>query len=321
MFRARSEFLPYTVASPADLKRHLGATGALKRTLDDDAYLAFDWLSREVARAAEDAGTIPCYAPRYDELAAWAESLGHRDGLPEAIRGRVSQWRTEHDESVQQRAEIEAYPDRVELLRMTRDGTSEAWRREGFALARAGRAMLTGEPAWRPHLDAMPGARNELGESLRTVHGLLELSGVLEPADATFILPCHGRVLAGDRIRSTVHGPPRSGYESRGEKLTIEGEVTAVVAMGRSGDDLVTVQITASSGEGGPRVGSSEWLPMRTLLEYRCARMVWEDEEERARLEEIDRRELAERERMLDAARSRNRQRQFGRNEDRGISW
>ena len=203
---------------------------------------------------------------------------------------------------------------------MTRDRTSEAWRHDALALADAGRAMLTADPAWRPHLDAMAGPRNALPESVRTVHGLLELEGVLEPADARFIVPCRGRVLAGDRIRCQVHGPPRYGYESRGGKMTIEGEVKAVVPMGRSGDDLVDVQITACSGESGFEVGSGEWLTMRTLFGYGCARTVWEDEEERARLEEIDRREVAERERRLDAARSRGQRRQLGRGEDYDLS-
>ena len=320
MFRERRDTLRYIAASTANLRRHLDATGSLKRMLIDDACRAFDWLSREVEQAADDARTIPFYAPRYEELAEWGESLASTDGLPEATRRRVSEWQTGHDECLRRRAEIEAYPDRVELLRMTRDGTSEAWRREGVALAKAGRTMLVGDPAYRPHLDAIPGARNEYAEALWTVHGLLELSGVLEPADAKFIVSCQGRVLTGDRIRSTVHGPTHYGYESRGEKMTIEGEVMGVVARGRSGDDLVSVRITASSGESGPEVGRSEWTPMRTLFEYGCARMVWEDEEERARLEETDRREIAERERMLAAARSRDQRRRFDRGEDFDIS-
>ena len=320
MFRQRRDFLRYIVATNAGLKRHVGAARAVERELKDDACRAVDWLAREVDHAAAASGTIPYYAPRYAELAKWAESLASMDPLPEATRRRVSQWRTHRDECLRRRAEIEAFPDRVELLRMTRDG-SRAWRREGFAVAKDGHAMLTEEPVYRPHLDAMPGARNELAESLRTVHGLLELSGVLETADATFIVSCRDRVLTGDRIRCTVHGPPRYGYESRGEKLTIEGEVKGVASPGGPDHDLVLVQVTASSGESGPRVGSSEWMPMRTLFGYRCARMVWEDEEERARLEKIDRREIAEREHMLAAAPSRDRQRQFGRGEDRDISW
>ena len=310
MLRSRRDTGRYLAASTAQFKRHLGAIRTLEHTLTDDACLAFEWLTVEVARAAGAARTLPFHTPRYAERAKWAESLASTAGLPEATRRQVSGWQARHDECPRRRAEIE----------MTRDGTGEAWRRDALALAHAGRAMLTGNPAWRPHLDAMAGPRNALPESVRTVHGLLELEGVLESADARFIVPCRGRVLKGDRTRSTVHGPPRTGYESRGEKMTIEGEVKAVVPMGRSGDDLVDVRTTACSIESGFEVGSAEWLTMRTLFGYGCARTMWENEEERARLEEIDRREIAERERRLDAARSRGQRRQLGRGEDYDLS-
>jgi len=321
LLRKRRDTLRHIAASTSSFSRHLDATRALREMLADDASRAFEWLSRAVGEAADASGDIPFYAPRYEELVKWSESLATMGGLPEATLRRAGEWRAGHEECLGRRAEITEYPDRVERLRMTRDGTREAWRREGFALAEAGRAMLAGEPAYRPHLDAMPGARAEVAESLRTVHGLLELSGVLEPADARFIVPCLGRVLEGDRIRAVVHGPPRTGYESRGGKMTIEGEVAGVASPAGPDDDLVLMRVTASSGESRPRVGGSEWLSMRTLFEYGCARMVWEDEDERARREAADRREVAERERMLEAARERGRQRHHGRGEDRDISW
>ena len=321
MLRTRRDTLRYIVTPTSNFRRHLDAMRALEEMLADDARRAFEWLSREVGEAAEASGFIPFHAPRYEELAEWGESLASMAGLPEATRRRVDEWRAGHEECLRRRAEIEAYPDRVEVLRMTRDGTREAWRREAFSLAESGRAMLAGAPAYRPHLDAMPGARAEVAESLRTVHGLLELSGVLEAADARFIVPCLGRVLEGDRVRAVVHGPPRTGYESRGEKMTIEGEIGGVASPAGPDDDLVLLRVTASSGESGPEAGSTEWLSMRTLFEYGCERTVWEDEEERARREAADRREVAERERMLEAARERGRQRHHGRGEDRDISW
>ena len=46
------------------------------------------------ARNRGSRGWVPFYAPRYDELAAWAESLGDTDGLPDATRRLLAEWRS-----------------------------------------------------------------------------------------------------------------------------------------------------------------------------------------------------------------------------------
>ena len=134
-------------------------------------------------------------------------------------------------------------------------------------------------------------------------------------------MPCRDRVLVGDRIAATVHGPWVTGAE-RPPKRTIEGEVASVLPLGAPGEDLVLVRLTGDSG-GSVTAGASEWYPMRELLEHACRRAPWADEAERARLaadeaREVARREAAAaRERTLEQARARRRERR----RDRGWSW
>ena len=176
--------------------------------------------------------------------------------------------------------------------------------------------MLAGAPADRPHLDAMPGARNRIAEPLRALHGALAAERVLDSADGAFIVPCRERVLSGDRIRCTVSGSAARGFLGLRENLRIEGEVERVLPLS---DEETAVRITACSDERGPKVGSDAWFPMRALLEYGCARMLREDEEERARDEERARRKAMERERVL-AEPSLDRHRAIDRGEDYDLS-
>ena len=291
--KARTMLAPGSVHAP-----HLSALpdlgAALRRAaadLDDalrtHACRGFAWLADEVERSAEAARTIAFYAPRYRELAAWAESLGEADGLPGATRRLLADWRTDHDACLRRRAEIEAFPDDAAALLAARDGTRQ-WHRDGAGLIEAGRGMLADAPGDRPHLDAMPGMRNRIAEALSPLVRTLQGESESASTDGDYILPCRDRVLPGDRIRCTVHARSGYGFSTDGEKLLIEGEVQDV----RS-HFLVSVRITACPGDRGPSPGSAVLLPMRELLEFRCVRMVSEDEEARARLEADVRREIA----------------------------
>ena len=318
----RAMLAPGSVHAP-----HLSAlpdlAAALRRAaadLDDalrtHACRGLAWLANEVARSAEAAGTIAYYAPRYDELAAWAESLGEADGLPGATRRRLADWRTDHDACLRRRAEIEAFPDRAAARLAARDGT-EQWHRDGAELIEAGRVMLADSPGDRPHLDAMPGMRNRIAEALSPLVRALQAESTSASADGACIVPCRDRVLPGDRIRCTVHARSGYGFSTDGEKLLIEGEVQDV----RS-HFLVSVRITACPDERGPSPESAVRLPMRELLEFGCVRMLSENEEARARLEADVRREFAESEKSVARQlleRDRRRGRAIDRDEDHDL--
>ena len=290
---ARAMLAPGSVHAP-----HLSALpdlgAALRRAaadLDDalrtHACRGLAWLVNEVESSAEAARTIAFYAPRYRELAAYAQSLGGTDGLPDATRRLLADWRGDHDACFRRRAEIEAFPDRAAALLAARDGHGQ-WRRDATRLIEAGRVMLADTPGDRPHLDATPGARNRIARALSPLVRTLQGESESASDDGAYILPCRDRVLPGDRIRCTVHARSGYGFSTDGEKLLIEGEVQDV----RS-HFLVSVRITACPGDRGPSPESAVLLPMRELLEFRCVRMVSEDEEARARLEADVRREIA----------------------------
>jgi len=79
--------------------------------------------------------------------------------------------------------------------------------------ARAETAVLAPTHDYRPHLDAMPGARNRIARALRSVHRALQPGRAQALADADCILPCRERVVEGDCIRWKMH--PRASLRWR----------------------------------------------------------------------------------------------------------
>ena len=168
----------------------------------------------------------------------------------------------------------------------------------------------------RSHLDAMPGARNRIAEALSPLVTALQAESTSALANGAYILPCPERVLPGDRIRCTVRG--RSAYRrSTGdEELPIEGEVLEVRGY------LVSVRITACPHDRGLRPGSVARIPMGELVELDCARRLRDDEGERARRETDIRRNIAEREALVERhARERDRRWRRGREHGKDVDW
>ena len=295
MLAPESDDAPHLSALPDRAEALHRAAAALDDALRTQACRGLDWLAREVERSARDADTIAFYAPRNRELMAWAESLGAMDGLPESTRNRITALRDDQDACLRRRAGIEALPDRAAALLAARD-EGEPWHDDGAALIEAGRDMLA-DPADRPHLDAMPGARNRIARALAPLVAALQAESTTALADGAYILPCPDRVLTGDRIRCTVRGRSAYGLSTGDEELPIEGEVLDVRAF------LVSVRITACPDGHETSPGSVERIPMSELVELDCSRMLRDDEEERARIEADIRRDIAEREERVERQR------------------
>ena len=286
MLAPESDDAPHLAALPDHAEALHRAAAALDDARRTQACRSLDWLAREVERSARDAGTIAFYAPRYRELMEWAESLRAMDGLPEATRHRLATLNNDHDACLRRRAEMEALPDRAAALLAARDEHGH-WHDDGAVLIEAGRAMLA-DAANRPHLDAMPGARNRIARALAPLVAALQAESTSALADGPYLLPCPDRVLTGDRIRCTVHGRSGYGFSTGGEKWRIEGEVLEVRGF------LVSVRITACPNDCGLRPGAVARIPIAELVELDCARRLSDDEEERARIEADLRRDIAE---------------------------
>ena len=255
--------------------------------------LRADWTA--VRTRAETAGDIAYFTDGYTDVMARAAALSAIEELP---------------------ADMRRFPDRAAALLAARDGHGQ-WRRDAIKLIEAGRVMLADAFGDRPHLDAMPGARNRIARALSPLVRTLQGESKSASDDGAYILPCRDRVLPGDRIRCTVHARSGYGFSTDGEKLLIEGEVQDV----RS-HFLVSVRITACPGDGGPSPESAVLLPMRELLEFGCVRMLSENEETRARLEADVRREIAESEKSVARQlleRDRRRARAIDRGEDHDL--
>ena len=304
MLAPESDDAPHLSALPDRAAALHRAAATLHDAVRTQACRGFDWLAQEVERSARDANTIAFYAPRYRELVAWTELLGAMDGLPDATRNRIAALRNDHDACLRRRAAIEALPDHAAVLRAAR-AEDKPWHDDGAALIEAGRNMLA-DAADRPHIDAMPGARNRIARALAPLVTALQAESTSALADGPYILPCPERVLPGDRIRCTVHGRSAYGFSTGGKKLPIEGEVLEVRGY------LVSVRITACPNDSGPSPGSVVRIPMSELVEFDCSRMLRDDEEERARLEADIRR---------DSARAKKRDEQKTRDRGKDIDW
>ena len=296
MLAPESGDAPHLSALPDRAEALHRAATALDDALRTQACRGLDWLAREVESSARDTDTIAFYVPRYRELMEWAESLGAMEGLPEATLNRLAALCNDHDTCLRRLSGIEALPDRAAALLAARDD-NEPWHNDGAALIEAGRDMLADDPAGRPHLDAMPGARNRIARALAPLVAALQAESTSALADGPYILPCPDRVLPGDSIRCTVLGRSAYGFSTGGEKLPIEGEVLKVRG------SLVSVRITACPDDRGLRPGSVVRIPVSELVEFDCSRMLRDDEEERARLEADIRRDIAEAEERVERQR------------------
>ena len=181
---------------------------------------------------------------------------------------------------------MEALPDRAAALLAARDEHGH-WHGDGAALIEAGRNMLA-DADDRSHLDAMPGARNRIARALTPLVAALQAESTTALADGPYLLPCPERVLPGDRIRCTLRGHSAYRRSTGGGTLPIEGEVLDVRGY------LVSMRITACPHDRGLRPGAVERIPIAELVEFGCARMLSDDEDERARLEADIRRDIAE---------------------------
>ena len=204
----RSMLAPYLPAHPERRARVVREAAALEAALRADVHRTFRWLFREVGDRAERSGTIPFYTPRYEEIGSMvgAYRLAFPAGVSPKTKCLVDAWR-EHDEACRRcRAEIERLPEDARVL-LAADRAGERWHSDAWALLDRGRVMLADTADYRPHLDAMPGARNRIARSLIAVHHALPTGRAPASPDADFILPCRDRVVVGDRIRWTM--PPR----------------------------------------------------------------------------------------------------------------
>ena len=313
MLAPESDDAPHLSALPGLAAALHRAAAALDDALRTQACRSLDWLDREVERSARDADTIPFDTPRYRELIEWAESLGAMDELPQETRNRIAAIQDAHDACLRRRAAIETLPGRAAALLAAR-GDNAHWRDDGAALIEAGRNMLT-DAGDRPHLDAMPGMRNRIARALAPLAQALQAASKSASADGAYLLPCRDLVLAGDRIRCTVHGRSSYGLSTGGQRWRIEGEVQPFTSR-----LAVSVRITACPHERGPSPGSVVRLPMNELLEFDCMRMPSADEEVRDRLAAEVRRDIAEAEARVERQ-ARERDRRRGRDHGEDVDW
>ena len=118
------------------------------------------------------------------DAAELARRLSEAEGLDPAARRMVAAWQNIHDRQSVRADAVRSLPDRVAAWRDRRtrdlpldeygaadpvDPACRAWREEGGALRHEAAGMLKAESPHAPHIDAVPGAREAVGEALAEI--------------------------------------------------------------------------------------------------------------------------------------------------------
>ena len=164
---------PYLDAVPGAREGVRQAVAESRNALQDDLYLGFEWLTREVVRQARETRTEACHVPRYGEMVAQAELLCQQSGLASGRQRAVDACLRHREESTRLCQEIRDWPERAGALLAERpgpDATLDALieqRKRMASLLAEGGAMRAKESAHAPHLNAMPDEREALLEAAR----------------------------------------------------------------------------------------------------------------------------------------------------------
>ena len=158
-----------------------GEAAALERVRLRDDCGRFERGSQTLGASAVRDGVPELHAEGYEEVAELGRRLSEAEGLDPAMRRMAETWRALHDRQTVLADAVRSLPDRVEEWRARReadlpldehgaadpvDPACRAWREEGEALRNEAEAMLAADSAHRPHLDAMPGARDRAPAAL-----------------------------------------------------------------------------------------------------------------------------------------------------------
>ena len=291
------------------------AAAALEDGLHGDDCRALVGRYRGLIARAESAGALAFHTPGYDALLARARELeaGPRP-LPPATQAVVETLR-EHDETCRRRREeIAGFPEAVRACIAARTAAGHL-PMDAEMLLHDGAAMLAHPREHGPHLDALPGSRGRIAAALGALHRALDGGPQHTAAADACVVPCQGRVVAGDRLRWTM--PPGLDWRwpVEGEGVRLECVVVAVAPGERAHEAVAELRVEAREGPRGPGPGESVWVGTARLAGPRCLRAAWDDEDERARIEARTRREALARARNLERRRGRDR------GEDRSMGW
>ena len=248
-----------TVRTKAGPEAGLGdAVAALDRTrlMDDAGRFERGW--RALRERAARVGVPELHLDGYAELAALGGSLAEADGLDARRQHPVAEWRQAHDAQAALAGAVCTLPGRAaawrerraEDLPLDEDGCADpddpacrAWRLKGEALRGEAGAMLAVGSPHGPHLDALPGAREGIGQTAAEV----------------------GRALRDDRMQGLTWLLRRVSRQAR---------EAGSVAFHAPGFGALIAQATAISGDAGMPEPVQEvaagWLEYHARSERLC---------------------------------------------------
>lgn len=165
-----------------------GEVAALERVqlADDCRRFRRDWLA--LRERAVRAGVPELHAEGSAEVAELAGRLHQADGLDPAARRMVEAWRALHAGQSARTDAVLSLPGRVEAWRDRRskdlpldghgaadpaDPACRAWREEGEALRDEAAGMLEAGSLHAPHMKAVPGSREAVGQALAAIDGAM----------------------------------------------------------------------------------------------------------------------------------------------------
>ena len=164
-----------------------GAVEMLERTrlLDDAGRFERAW--HELRERAAEIGVPELYAPGHREVAALGERLEAAEGLDARVRRVAAEWREVDAAQAALAEEVRTLPGRIAAWRERQADLPQdepggldpdhparrAWREEGAKLEAMAEDMLHPENVHAPYLDAVPGAREGIGQVAEEVRGAL----------------------------------------------------------------------------------------------------------------------------------------------------
>ena len=173
MLRPDDAHAPYVAAAPGASANLEAALGAVRDTLADHRFAAFNRLAEDLIARHGETGIAAFHQPGFGALVAEARALDRLPGLSDAEREALGTWLDYDADGARLCREIAAWPDRADAQRnlcpSSGAGLEElsVWREEAAPLLAEARAMTADDSAHKPHLDAMAEQRGAVEDAAR----------------------------------------------------------------------------------------------------------------------------------------------------------
>ena len=213
MLRPDDAHAPWVAAAPGASARLETALGAVRDTLADYRFAAFNRLAEDLNRRHGETGIAAFHQPGFGALVAEARALDRLPGVSGAERAALATWLDYDATSALLCREIEAWPGRADAQRNLRPSPGAAleelakWRGEAVLMLAEASAMTADDSAHGPHLDAMEKERGALQDAARRLDAAVAEVEWVETTRLMQSAAAHAERTGGIPYDAPEHGP------------------------------------------------------------------------------------------------------------------